>query len=162
MRPDAKRARKLCRRLGLGLIVIGGRGAVEVIEDPIPYRPRQSKRRSSLLLGEFERRRGDLNVGGSNRTPIVTVYRQDALRCVRALATAGPMRLVELRVVSGVAAAAPILQRNVYGWFERVRRGTYGLTVAGEEALNRFAHAIAVLDEPIAIEAQATTPSRSA
>jgi hypothetical protein len=84
VRPDAKPARKLCRRLGLGLIVIGGRGAVEVIEDPIPYRPRQSKRRSSLLLGEFERRRGDLNVGGSNRTPIVTVYRQDALRCVRA------------------------------------------------------------------------------
>jgi hypothetical protein len=34
--------------------------------------------------------------------------------------------------------------------------------VAGEEALNRFAHAIAVLDEPIAIEAQATTPSRCA
>jgi len=61
VRPDAKPARKLCRRLGLGLIVIGGRGAVEVIEDPIPYRPRQSKRRSSLLLGEFERRRGDLN-----------------------------------------------------------------------------------------------------
>ena len=73
VRPDAKPARKLCRRLGLGLIVIGGRGAVEVIEDPIPYRPRQSKRRSSLLLGEFERRQGDLNVGGSNRTPIVTV-----------------------------------------------------------------------------------------
>ena len=47
MRPDAKPARKLCRRLGLGLIVIAGRGAVEVIEDPIPYRPRQSKRRSS-------------------------------------------------------------------------------------------------------------------
>src|SRR5215472_3453614 len=59
VRPDAKRARKLCRRLGLGLIVIGGRGAVEVIEDPTPYRPRQSKRRSSLLLGEFERRRAD-------------------------------------------------------------------------------------------------------
>jgi hypothetical protein len=90
MRPDAKPVRKLCRRLGLGLILIGGRGAVEVIEDPVPYRPRQSKRRSTLLLGEFERRRGDLNVGGSNRTPIVTAYRQDALRCVRALAGAGP------------------------------------------------------------------------
>ena len=161
VRPDAKPVRILCTRLGLGLMVIGGRGAVEVIEDPIPYRPRQSKRRSSLLLGEFERRQGDLNVGGSNRTPIVTVYRQDALRCVRALATAGPMRLAELRVVSGVAAA-PILQRNVYGWFDRVRRGTYGLTVAGEEALNRFAQAIAVLDEPIAMKAQATKPSRCA
>jgi hypothetical protein len=65
VRPDAKPARKLCRRLGLGLMVITGRGAVEVIEDPVPYRPRQSKRRSTLLLGEFERRQGDLNVGGS-------------------------------------------------------------------------------------------------
>jgi hypothetical protein len=107
VRPDAKPVRKLCRRLGLGLMLISGRGAVEVIEDPVPYRPRLSKRRSSLLLGEFERRRGDLNVGGSSRTPIVTAYRQDALRCVRALAASGPMRLNELRVVSGVAAAAP-------------------------------------------------------
>jgi hypothetical protein len=45
---------------------------VEVIEEPAPYRPRQSKRRLALLLGEFERCRGDLNVGGINRTPIVT------------------------------------------------------------------------------------------
>jgi hypothetical protein len=148
VRPDAKAARKLCRRLGLGLLVITDRGTVEVIEDPVPYRPRKSKRRSTLLLGEFERRRGDLNVGGSNRTPIVTAYRQDALRCVRALAAAGPMHLGELRVVSGVAAAAPILQRNVYGWFDRIRRGTYGLTVAGEQAMDRFAQAIAVLDGP--------------
>jgi hypothetical protein len=160
VRPDAKPVRKLCRRLGLGLMVIAGRGTVEIIEDPVPYRPRQSKRRSSLLLGEFERRRGDLNIGGSNRTPIVTAYRQDALRCVRVLAVAGPMRLGELRVVSGVAAAAPILQRNVYGWFDRVKRGTYGLSVAGEQALNRFAQAIAVLDEPIATEAQVAEPSR--
>ena len=153
LRPDAKPVRKLCRRLGLGLMVISARGAVQVVEDPVPYRPRQSKRRSALLLGEFERRRGDLNVGGSNRRPIVTAYRQDALRCVRALAAAGPMRLGELRTLSGVAAAAPILQRNVYGWFDRVGRGTYGLTAAGEQALSNFSHAIAALNEPIATEA---------
>jgi hypothetical protein len=129
-------------------MVISGRGAVEVIEDPVPYRPRQSKRRSSLLLGEFERRRGDLNIGGSKGTPIVTAYRQDALLCVRALAAAGPMRLDELRVVSGVVAAAPILQRNVYGWFDRVSHGTYGLTVAGEQAMTVFAQAISLLAEP--------------
>jgi hypothetical protein len=129
-------------------MVISGRGAVEVIENPLPYRPRLSKRRSTLLLGEFERRRGDLNVGGSNRMPIVTAYRQDALRCARALAASGPLRLDELRVASGVATAAPILQRNVYGWFDRVSRGTYGLTVVGEQAMIRFAQAIAVLDEP--------------
>jgi hypothetical protein len=154
MRPDAKPVRKLCRRLGLGLMMISGRGAVEVMEDPVPYRPRQSKRRSTLLLGEFERRRGDLNIGGGNRTPIVTAYRQDALRCVRALAAAGPMRLGELRRVSSVAAAAPILQRNVYGWFDRVSRGTYGLTAAGEQALNRFAQAVAALEGPLQAAAE--------
>ncbi len=149
LRPDAKPVRKLCRRLGLGLILVGGRGAVEIIEDPVPYRPRQAKRRSSLLLGEFERRRGDLNVGGSSRTALVTAYRQDALRCVRALAAAGPMRLGDLRIVAGVPTAAPILQRNVYGWFDRVGRGTYGLSAAGQLALNRFADAVAALEEPL-------------
>lgn len=157
LRPDAKSVRGLCRRLGLGLMVIGGRGAVDIIADPVPYRPRPSTRRATLLLGEFERRRGDLNVGGSHRTPIVTAYRQDALRCVRALAAAGPMRLGELRVTSGVTAAAPILQRNVYGWFDRVSRGTYGLTAAGEQAVNRFAHALAAIDAP---EAPVIAPSR--
>jgi hypothetical protein len=151
MRPDAKPVRQLCRRLGLGLMVIGARGAVEVIEDPVPYRPRQSKRRANLLLGEFARRRGDFNAGGSSRTPIVTVYRQDALRCVRVLAAVGPMPLGKLRVASGVAAAAPILQRNVYGWFDRVGHGTYGLSDAGEQALRRFAAAITALDELQAI-----------
>jgi hypothetical protein len=150
VRPDTKQVRKLCRRVGLGLMVISSRGSVQVIEDPVPYQPRQSKRQSALLLGEFEGRRGDFNVGGSNRTPIVTVYRQDALRCIRALAATGPMRLAELRALSGVAAAGPILQRNVYGWFDRIERGTYGLTVAGEQALNRFAQVIAALDEPAA------------
>ena len=48
VRPDAKPVRKLCRRLGLGLILIGGRGAVEVIEDPIPYRPRQANLTSPI------------------------------------------------------------------------------------------------------------------
>src|SRR5262249_30596507 len=93
LRPDAKSVRNLCRRLGLGLILIDGRGSVDAIEDPVPYRPRQAKRRVQLLLGEFERRRGDLNLGGCSRTPIVTAYRQDALRCARILAAAGPMQL---------------------------------------------------------------------
>ena len=34
--------------------------------------------------------------------------------------------------------AASILQRNVYGWFERVERGVYRLTEPGEMALQRW------------------------
>ena len=144
--PEAPPVRRLCRRLGLGLMIVGRRGdSVAILEEPGPYRPRPARRRVLRLADEFARRQGDLNVGGRTRAPIVTAYRQDALRCARALAEAGPMRLRELRALTGVADAAPILQRNVYGWFARQSRGTYGLTEPGHAALLQFADALAIL-----------------
>jgi hypothetical protein len=147
--PEAPSVRRLCRRLGLGLMIVGRRAdTVLVLEEPGPYRPRPARRRVLRLADEFARRQGDLNIGGRTRAPIVTAYRQDALCCARALAEAGPMRLRDLRAASGVEAAAPILQRNVYGWFARLARGTYGLTDAGHAALGQFAEALAVLAPP--------------
>ena len=145
--PEAPPVRRLCRRLGLGLIVVGSR-TVAIVEEPVPYRPRPALRRTLRLIDEFERRRGDMNVGGSTRTPIVTAYRQDALLLAGALADAGPRRLAELRAATGVEAAAPILQRKVYGWFARLSRGTYTLTEDGHAALGQFAAAMAVLTGP--------------
>jgi hypothetical protein len=130
----------------LGLILIGrGRRVVEILEEPLPYRPRQAKSRALRLVDEFSRRVGDANVGGSAGVPLVTAYRQDALRCARTLAQFGPMRIAALRDMTGVPRAARIVQRNVYGWFVRLERGTYTLTEAGGLALNRFAAALAAL-----------------
>jgi hypothetical protein len=144
--PEVPPVRRLCRRLGLGLIIIGRRAdSVSILEEPGPYRPRPARRRVLRLADEFGRREGDLNIGGGTRTPIVTAYRQDALRCARALAEAGPLRLRELRALTGVADAAPILQRNVYGWFTRLARGTYALAEPGHAALVQFADAVAAL-----------------
>jgi len=144
--PDAPVVRRLCRRLGLGLILVG-RDTVAIVEEPMPYRPRPAAKRAARLIAEFDRRVGDMNVGGGNRAPIVTAYRQDALRVARALAATGPMRLAELRAMTGVADAARILQRDVYGWFARVARGTYALSDRGRGALGQFAEAVAVLAE---------------
>jgi hypothetical protein len=146
--PEAPAVRRLCRRLGLGLIVVG-RDTVTVVEEPVPYRPRPARQRAARLLREFDRREGDMNIGGAARTPIVTAYRQDALRIARALAAAGPLRLAELRATTGVAGAAAILQRNVYGWFVRLARGTYALSDRGQEALGQFAEAAALLAVPV-------------
>jgi hypothetical protein len=147
--PDRTEIRKLCRRLGLGLILIGhGRRVVEILEEPLPYQPRRAKSRTLRLLDEFSRRVGDANVGGTAGVPLVTAYRQDALRCARALARGGPMRLAALRKMTGVSRAAHILQRNVYGWFARVERGTYTLTEEGGWALSRFAQALCTLPPP--------------
>jgi hypothetical protein len=141
--PERPEIRKLCRRVGLGLILVGlTRKTVEILEEPVPYRPRQAKSRALRLVDEFSRRVGDANVGGTVGVPLVTAYRQDALRCARALALGGPMRVGVLRNAAEVPTAARILQRNVYGWFDRIERGTYRLTPEGDQALSRFAEAI--------------------
>ena len=85
--PERPEIRKLCRRLGLGLMLVGlSRKTVEILEEPVPYRPRQAKLRALRLAEEFSRRIGDANVGGAVGVPLVTAYRQDALRCARAIA----------------------------------------------------------------------------
>jgi hypothetical protein len=37
-----------------------------------------------------------------------------------------------------VPNAGPILRDNVYGWFERIEKGVYALTSAGQAALLRW------------------------
>ena len=135
--------------LGLGLMTVatGDRGPalVEVHLDPGPYRPRQSKARQDMLLGEFQRRVGDPNTGGSTRRGIVTAYRQDALRCALHLEREGPSKASAVAEATGVARARDILYRDVYGWFQRVERGVYGLTPLGAEGLKTYADAVATL-----------------
>jgi hypothetical protein len=131
--------RKLCRRLGLGLMTVEtAPPSVEVLLDPIPYRPRKRVRRLGQLLGEFARRAGDPNRGGVNKTPLVTAYRQEALRCALLIRDGGRTHLKALRETGLVPNAASILQRDVYGWFRRLERATYGLTDRAAQDLARF------------------------
>jgi hypothetical protein len=129
--------RKLCRRLGVGLmIVIAGR--VDIVLDPAPYTPRKNARRVGRMLGEHARRVGDPNRGGSStRVPVMTAYRQEALRCAGLLARNGPMKVAALRLAAEAPKAAAILIADHYGWFERVERGIYGLTPKGRAGLEQ-------------------------
>ena len=123
-----RRAVKLCRLVGLGLLTVGADGIVEVLADPEPYRPRANAKRRARLLREHGRRRGDPTPGGSVRREIMTAYRQHALLCAEALRSGE----ASTRMLATVTPDAPsILLRNVYGWFERVRRGTYQLSPTG-------------------------------
>lgn len=137
---------RLCRRLGVGLLTVHvDNGLVEPRLDPSPPQRRLVTKKRERLLREFSRRVGDPTVGGSTRKPVMTAYRQDALRLARVLCEDGPKKVAALRVAAGVERAGPILQRDVYGWFERVERGVYGLTLNGERALETFADALDVL-----------------
>ncbi len=159
------RVRKLCRLLGFGLLRVSpGSGRVEVVAEPGPYRPRSNERRRSLLMQEHQRRRGDPTDGGSTRAPIMTAYRQRALACATALRN-GPQPVKVLRSLADDASA--ILQRNVYGWFERERRAIYRLTPAGLTALARwtaspdFAQGLNGAEAGCAADRSASDPSNS-
>jgi hypothetical protein len=134
-RESDARFRNLCRRLGFGMLGVSAAGHVEIIVSPASPTPRRNPRRRSQLLREHQLRQGDPAAGGSTRAPIMTAYRQRALRCA-ALLAGGARRPVELSPAA--PDAGKILLNNVYGWFERVDRGIYALTKAGREALIRW------------------------
>ena len=143
---------KLCRRLGVGLLAVHEPTArkpvlVEPMLDPTPYKPRPNKRRQGLLLKEFAHRVGDPNTGGTSKRPIVTAYRQDALRCATVLRTSGPTKASDVARAAGVPKATGLMYRDVYGWFQRVDRGVYELSPKGQEALDVYADVVESLAE---------------
>jgi hypothetical protein len=151
--PEGRRARRnweaqvgdaarLCRMLGVGLLSVRS-SKVEVHADPTPYQPRKRPKLRARLLSEFVRRSGDHNLGGTNRRPRITAYREDALACAQALAQAGAMKGAAVRDASGVAKASAILRADVYGWFEKIARGTYDIAPAGRTALDLYADVVA-------------------
>ncbi len=134
---------KLLRMLGLGLVAVDPNletGSVEVLLDPGEYRPRKSKHRQERLLGEFLRRVGDPNLGGTEkRKGIMTAYRQRALAIARFLQESGPTKASRVAQTLQEPKARDILYRDVYGWFERESRGVYRLSPRGEKEIPHWA-----------------------
>ncbi len=144
---------KLCRRLGLGLLAVheattGDLPLLEPLLDPVPYRPRADRKRQGLLLKEFAHRVGDPNTGGMTGRPIVTAYRQAALRCAAHLRNNGATKAAEVARATAVARAPRIMQDDVYGWFQRIERGIYVLSSRGEAALETYADVLASMGAP--------------
>src|SRR5471032_1542675 len=128
---------ELKQTFGIGLVLQGvNRLAIsDTIYLGVGIWPKKM-RRIGRLLGEHARRVGDPNLGGSStKVPLMTAYRQQALRCAGLLATNGPMKVAMLKEKADAPKAASIMSADHYGWFERIDRGIYGLTPKGREGL---------------------------
>ncbi len=134
-REGDKRFRNLCRRLSFGMLGIDAGGSAHILLSPAAPMPRSDRLKRSALMEEHRRRIGDPVAGGGARAPVMTAYRQRALACAAALSD-GPAAPKTLKPLAPDAAG--ILRGNVYGWFERVARGLYGLTAPGRAALARW------------------------
>ncbi|HHZ20233.1 MAG TPA: hypothetical protein GX391_06975 [Firmicutes bacterium] len=134
---------RLCRRLGLGLLTVsffaGCPHMVEVWCEPKLNLPASDHRKRRSLQQEFAARTGDFNEGGSCRRPLVTAYRQQALLVAAKLHSSGPCSPKQIMTALNLPKAGAILQKNYYHWFHRLKRGLYGLSRQGEEALKDYA-----------------------
>ena len=141
---------KLCRILGFGILLVtlpkNAGGYVTQILEPLTNRASNQKK-SKRLLKEFKNRHGDPNTGGSKATPLMTAYKQNALRIVSELKN-GCKTIPELRDKTGLQNTASILQRNFYGWFSRVDRGVYELSSTGIQSSQEYASIIHDLINP--------------
>jgi len=142
----AKEARKLCLRLGLGLISVRlPDGVTEVHCDPAPYQPRKITRRKTALLKEFQKRVGDPNTGGQVRRQVMTAYRQDVLRILKLIGAEGPSKPKDIVATLGITKAPSMLSVDHYGWFYRVERGVYDLSDLGQTALSDYGDTLKTL-----------------
>ncbi len=137
----------LIRRLELGLLLVtvrqDGTSYVEVAVEPAPFdrekSRQQNRRKRTKALQEFEGRHLDQNIGGSTGRKLVTAYREQALHiacCLERIGPSSPKRLRELG--TDPKKTGPILQKDHYGWFERVQNGVYQLSEAGKAGLAEF------------------------
>ena len=130
----------LLKRLELGLIVVNlgaKRSKVEVLFHPVEFRRRKTAKKRRAVLQEARGRLVDGNTGGSTRRKLLTVYREEALRIAVRLVS-GPNSPKALRKSGTCKTTGAILYDNVYGWFQRVERGVYGLTEKGDAALIEY------------------------
>jgi hypothetical protein len=135
----------LIRRLELGLIVVsspGKRGKAEIIIQPTPFNHRksigQSKLKRAAILKEINGRSADYNVGGSNRTKIMTAYKENCIQMACYLNNLGPLSPKALILMGTGKNTSSILTKNYYGWFERIKRGTYVLSEKGKEDIKEY------------------------
>ena len=137
LKKKRKQVLKLIRMLGLGLVRIDHeKDQVEIVLDPIEYKPRIAKRKQERLLGEFVHRVGDPNLGGTAmKQGVMTFYRQQALRIGAYLLENGETKAAIISKELNDPKVRNILYRNVYGWFENVSRGVYGLSPKGRNTL---------------------------
>lgn len=144
----------LIRRLELGLIIVSfekGAPQMEIKVSPAAFDRKksmqQSKKKRERLLKEIEGRHGDYNVGGSSKTKIMTAYKENCIHIACLLQRFGPSSPKALRKMGAGDKTLLILNKNYYGWFERVQRGVYIISGKGTSELKSYPQLVAYYSE---------------
>lgn len=136
----------LIRRLELGLIIVSfekdAAAHVDIRIPPAAFDRKKSiqgsKKKRARLLKEIRGRHGDYNVGGSNKTKIMTAYKENCIHIACCLQQLGPLSPKALRQLGTGEKTMTILNKNYYGWFERIQRGVYIISEKGNSEIKLY------------------------
>jgi len=140
---------RVLKRLGLGLLLVSKSGESflvgEALSPEAPGGVRRAPKKRVSIAKEFGSRRVDGNVGGTRGVPLLTAYREAALKLAVLIDTYGPQKPKELREKGGhEKKTVSILNANFYRWFERLDDGHYALTDEGKAALITYERTAAI------------------
>jgi hypothetical protein len=121
---------RVVKQLGLGLLVVSiSPLTAHVNEYFAPKEMRKTvKRKRSAVQHEVQQRLSSYNTAGSSRAQLMTAYKQNAIIIACFLEQLEEASAAHLKSLGTPANTRAILSDNHYGWFQRLRRGVYGLT----------------------------------
>lgn len=135
---NVKMMLKLLKEIKVGLITVGldsGFKAVDVVLEPEESRITNPKKRKKIFK-EFENRQTDLNLGGEkSKGRIITAYREKSVELACLIEKLGSISPKLARELSSAEKPDSVLSTNYYKWFERIKKGTYTLSLEGRSAL---------------------------
>ena len=129
--------KKLVKKLQLGLITVA-------LDSPIKYaeivifptgKDDKKNKKTAVVKREIAGRSVD-TTGGTTKLPINTAFRERCVRIACLLEARGALSPKELVNMGCGKDTSSILYSNMLGWFKRVSRGLYELSVIGHQYLS--------------------------
>ena len=132
---------ELLKKLNIGLIVVSfgeKRTLVQIISDPVQKNQKTGiiYSKKNDIIYEFNGRKGDFNIGGKNKTKIITAYREKSIEIACFLEIIKKSSGANLKKLGCDKNSTSIMYKNFYGWFSKLSKGIYTLSEKGVNYLN--------------------------
>ncbi len=128
---------KLLKRLDVGLMTVAMDSpvkTVDVVVEPKLHKGSWSQKKKKLR-NEIEGRSLNMNDGGTNKTEIITAYKEKSIEFLCFAEKNGTITNSILKQMGYDQKTYSILYRNYYGWFKKTGKAEYVVSEKGKEAL---------------------------
>ncbi len=130
--------KNLVSKLDLGLIVIDvvNKGLEVLVQPQVNPTQRMNSTKKAKLLTEISNRSVDENIGGKNRTKVLTAYKELGIALCVVINKEGQVNTKTLRDKYGFdQKTTSYLRTNFFRWYVKVGQATYELSKEGKAVL---------------------------